>query len=103
MSRPNFESFKEAFGAPIESMYTFCECGEQFGSKENAEDALISTWYGIIEIEGKQYVEECTCWRERARQIADWLDHHKHAIAKYLQIEKKRLTEFAENHPTVEV
>lgn len=102
MAMPNLDSFREAFSGRTSSTFTFCDCGEQFGNEENSQDLVISKWYGMIEFEGKQYVEECGCWRERARHIAHWIDSHKHEIAKYLQLEKARLTKFAEDHPTVE-
>lgn len=103
MSKGNLDSFTQAFSGNVQSMHTFCDCGVEFGSKENAENEVISHWYGIIEFEGKEYVEECGCWYDRARHIANWIDRHKREIAKYLQAEKVRLTKIAEDHPTVDL
>ena len=99
----SLDSFKEAFSGKSSSMWVHCECGEEFGSQENSENMLTSNWYGLIEFEGCQYVEECVCWKERARKIAEWIDGHKHEIADYLRLEKVRLTEFANAHPTVDL
>ncbi len=99
----SLDSFRSAFSGKSSSMWVHCECGEEFGSQENSEDMLISNWYGLLEFEGSQYVEECTCWRDRARQLTEWIDRHKHEIADYLRLEKIRLTEFADAHPTLDL
>ena len=82
-------------------MWLTCDCGEEFGCDE--QNALIANWYGILEFEGRKYCEDCHCWHDRARKIAAWIDGHKHEIASYLNLEKKRLTQIAESHPTVAV
>ena len=101
MSKPNLNSFKEAYGNKTSSMWVTCACGEEFGDDE--QNPLIANWYGLIQFEGKTYVEDCTCWHARAQNIADWIDYNKREIAKYLQLEKVRLTEFANEHPTIEI
>jgi hypothetical protein len=97
----SLDSFKEAFSARTSTMWTICACGEEFG--EDDSNMLISRWYGLIEFEGKTYVEDCACWHKRAEMLIGWMNSHKQEIAKYLNAEKKRLTEFAERHPTVEL
>lgn len=83
-------------------MWADCQCGEEFGSEENQSNSLIARWYGLIDLEGKIYVEDCTCWHPRAQQIADWLSANRFQVAEYLRLEKIRLTELANKYPTVE-
>lgn len=83
-------------------MWVTCECGREFGSEENSTNYHPSDWYGLLEFEGKTYVEYCGCWRDRAEKLTQWIDGHKHEIAKYLQLEKIRLTNIANDHPVVD-
>ncbi len=96
----NLDSFAVAFDSMSSSVWAICECGTEFGSGEAV--GIVDRWYGLLEVEGKLYVQECGCWKPEAQQIADWIDANKHQIVVYLRLEKMRLTELARRHPTVE-
>lgn len=102
--RSNLSSFMDAFfahGSPWET----CECGRVFEDNfvVGEDDGATLRNFDIVSFEGKNYVIECGCWEKRASQIAGFIDTHKHQIASYLNLEKERLTEFAKEHPTVDL
>lgn len=98
----NLESFAEAYRLGISSTWHLCKCGIEYGEEDAHACSHSARYFRLINFEGDDYVEQCPCWRKRAQHIADWIDANKHQIADYLKIEKKRLTQFAKDHPTVE-
>lgn len=113
----SFESFEKAFRGGINGLRRTCECGVEYwdsynsgydwdeGEREALEDdptkIPVSYAVGIIEFEGRTYVDACTCWHERAKRIASWIDSHAEAIAEYLSLEKKRKQNEADRSPVV--
>lgn len=51
---------------------------------------------GSLMFEGKEYVDACDCWHERAKHIMKFIDGHAHGIAEYLTREKRRKVQDAE-------
>src|SRR5262245_33466468 len=56
---------------------------------------------GVIELEGRYYVDGCRCWHERAVRVARWILAHGVPIAEFLKENKKLLMREAETAPTV--
>lgn len=98
MDSDKLSSFKQAFSLRSSSCWHHCECGEEFGSEDCSR-----YWYGLIQIDGTTYAEDCNCWHPLAERIMGWIDANKQEIAKYLNLEKQRLTKLAQDHPVVEV
>jgi len=98
------ENFEIAFASGGSGCSHECQCGKQFYNpdggwdweegeierleKSGAErlDYSVST----VIFEGKAFVLDCTCWNERAEKIISWMDEHKRAFVKYLQLERER-------------
>lgn len=99
----HLDSFREAFDIGESTPWHWCECGREFGCEENQTYRRVTHWYRLIRFEGKEYVADCTCWHERAKKVCKSIDAYKKQIAKYLNLEKQRLTKLAEESPTVEV
>jgi hypothetical protein len=100
----NLSSFRGAFFTHGYSSET-CECGREFEDNfvVGEDDGVVLKRFDMVSFEGKNYVIECGCWEKRASQIVGFIDTHKHQIARYLNFEKKRLTDFAKEHPTVDL
>lgn len=100
----NLDSFRDAFFA-YGSHWEECQCGRAFQDPFviGADDGEDLKRFDMLSFEGKNYVIECGCWEKRASQIAGFIDTHKHQVASYLNREKKRLTELATEHPTVDL
>lgn len=112
------ENFERAFRDGSGGCRRTCECGktyfhdddggydweegeiEQLRKDKNA--TALDYCPSDISFEGKQYVDACPCWHERAKQIMRFLDSHGHKIADYFRLEKERKQEEADHSPTVE-
>lgn len=112
------DKFEEAFISYVGSCNRICNCGKEFyndhwswGWADGELDALradpnavsIDTSVGLIMIDGKEYVPNCNCWHERAMQIINFINSHKHQIARYLNTEKEYQAKKVAMLPTVEV
>lgn len=54
-----------------------------------------------IIMDGKEYVVDCECWRDRAAKLMAAIDAYAPQIAEYLTLEKARKLHEAEISPTV--
>ena len=57
---------------------------------------------GIMDMEGKEFVDACDCWHKSAENVMQFMDTYAHQIARYLTSEKKRKQEEADRSPIVE-
>lgn len=101
-----FENFIKAFGDGISDIHEVCYCGKVYYEIDEIDEKLVGAVpldgsVKTITFEGKTYVIDCECWRERAELIMGFIDSHNHEIADYLNAEKKRMTEEADSLPTV--
>ncbi len=115
MNGPSFESFEKAFRG-----HQQCACGIIFWDAYNGGYSVEDSEYealeslkaqgkarsldhavGSIEFEGREYVDGCECWHERATRVIGFLDGHAEAIASYLSLEKKRKQREADAAPVV--
>lgn len=112
----NIESFKEAFHAGTGSCRRECACGIQFYNSDggwNWEEGELERLEAdktsrdldctIAEVEffDIEYVYQCDCWYEKAKQFMEVVDNHAHGIAQYLTLEKLRMQAEVDNMPTV--
>ena len=109
------ESFARAFRSGCGGCRRTCECGREFydphnnwsweeGELEGLERrnaTVLDYSVGTVEFEGKEFVEDCDCWHERATKIIGFIDNQSHAIADYLTNEKKRKQAIADFSPVV--
>ena len=116
----NMDNFRRAFGANSSGCRDTCHCGKEYydrsydggwtwddGEYENLEDdpeAIGVDWaVQMIRFEGRDYVMDCDCWRERAKRIMGFMDSHIFQVAKYINREKKRLLDEAKMMPDVDL
>lgn len=112
-------NFEHAFNHGGTQLGT-CECGKSYF--DNANDWCDPSEYGrtiddyrddenyipvdgsfgYVYFEGKEYVNACNCWHERAGKIMQFIDTHNRAIADYLNLEKKQALEVARMMPGVD-
>lgn len=99
-----FENFRGAFHANVGSCRGECACGVTFysggnwdweeGELEALEKDLKARYtpdgVSFVEFEGCTYVEDCTCWHERAKKIIGFIIAHGTEIAEFLSREKMR-------------
>ncbi len=111
------ENFERAFSSGTGGCVRTCNCGVRFYDNDGSYDweegeldglradptarALEHT-VGDISFEGKEYVDACDCWHERALKLMDWIDGHAYKVADYLTLEKKRKQEEADRSPVVQ-
>jgi len=108
--------FEEAFADGCGSCSMDCACGKQYYNPDpswdfeegelealqNDPEAISLEWSaGHISFEGKTYVLDCDCWKQRAETIASFLDAHAGKIVEYLTLEKRRKQQEADYSPTV--
>lgn len=114
----SFESFEKAFRGGVSGLRRTCECGVEYwdaynsgydweeGEREALENdpkaKALDHSVGVVEFEGRYYVDGCTCWHARAKKIAAWIDEHAVAIAEYLTLEKKRKQREADASPVIQ-
>lgn len=115
MSGSKKDNFEDAFSGGLAGCRMTCNCGREFfdddgdawdwsdGELERLRTTATPLDYAprLLVIEGKDYVDACSCWNERARQIMNFLDSNAHAIASYLSLEKKRKEAEANASPVV--
>lgn len=102
-------SFKKAFSVG-KTVDLKCNCGRVFcstymldeddsGESSKEQPGVTFTEFDIDEIvfEGKVYSDYCDCWHERAKSIMGFLDSHHTKIANYLNFERQRKIEEAQN------
>lgn len=108
-----FEIFVNAFTDNFSSIHEKCACGKHYyesGEEDECEEIGVPLKDAIavggsvrtITLEGKSYVHDCDCWKEKATAIMKFLDSNRSEIAEYLNNEKKRRLMQAENLATVE-
>lgn len=112
-----FENFERAFRGGVSGCRRRCECGVEFYDAhnqgydwdegeyealvENPNAKLLDYAVGVVEFEGRMYVDGCTCWHERAKRIIAFIEGHAAAIAEFLSLEKARRTREAASSPVV--
>lgn len=111
-------NFIEAFELAGSSNSEICSCGKiyydvsdmndfeegELESYENNPKAVACDHsIGLLVFEGKEYVQNCGCWKFRANQIMDFIDSHNSGIAAYLNNERKRKIAEAEAIPVVSI
>lgn len=111
----NIENFVEAFDSHCGSCRGQCECGKVYYNsnggwdwekdelKELRANNAIDLEYSVsfLRFEGREYVQCCNCWIPRAKQIMNFLDGHRNAIAKYFELEKERCLKEVQNMPVI--
>lgn len=109
------ENFERAFDSGSGGCRRTCHCGKEFYDDENSYSwdegekeklkadgaTALSYSVGTIKFEGKEYVADCNCWKERAQRLIGFIDGHAHSIARYLSLEKQRKQSIADNAPVV--
>ena len=117
MIKDRLELFARAFSSGGCGCVRACHCGrifydglnsydweegelERLQANVNAEchDYSINTIY----LAGNEYCMDCDCWHGQAETIMKWLDIYGCAVAKWLTLEKRRLTAEAARAPVVE-
>lgn len=108
-------SFTKGFSSCMSGARRICECGKEFYNPggdwdwyDGELEALLksdatATEYsvGTVIIDGKEFVMDCECWKEKAGKIINWIDQNAECIAQYLDAEKARKEAAAESAPTV--
>ena len=113
----SFDSFERAFRGDITGCRRRCECGVTYWDSHNTgytwDDGEVEELendpkakaldyaVGVIEFEGRYYVDGCTCWHERAKRIIGFIEAHAVAIAEFLSLEKERKQQAANTSPVV--
>lgn len=112
-----FDNFTVAFDTHTGSCSAQCACGKQFYNSDgawdfeegeldklqndsDATDLLYSV--SFVQFEGSLYVFDCTCWRDRAKRIMEFIDGHAFQIIEYLKLEKTRKAKEAEESPVLD-
>ena len=111
------ENFENAFRTDTSGCIRTCACGTIYYSPYPAWDfeegeleeliestATVSLDYSVetISFEGAEYVCDCNCWHERAKQIMNFLDSHMRGIAEYFKLEKQRIQREADGIPEMQ-
>ncbi len=110
------DNFVMAF-SDFSTVERVCDCGKIYIEYEyshtlsNVERVKINIDHNRIEVDcvriigfmGKEYIEECACWKEQAEKIMGFIDSHKYQIASYLNSEKERVIRDANAEPTVSI
>lgn len=111
------ENFERAFSDHSGGCVRTCECGKTYFDNYNSgyswDDGELEKLQagggiplahsvGDIAFEGKQYVDACDCWHERAKHLMKFIDGHAVAIADYLKREKQRKQQEADSSPTID-
>jgi len=92
------DNFKKAFDLNTQSLTEQCSCGESFhhpdkllwNYDENESDFLASTSIEVqhpirkINLDGIEYVSDCSCWHNKANQISKFIENNAVGISKYL-------------------
>lgn len=117
VSEEQLREFEEAFGTGSSGCRRTCECGVVFFNDDTgwswedgeleelqADPASRALDYppGEVSFEGHGFVNACSCWHPRARQLIRFFNTHARGIAGYLRLEKRRKEREAANSPVVE-
>lgn len=108
-------SFARAFTMHSGGCRRTCDCGKVYyddsqsydwepGELEwlqNGPGVAVDGGPSDIGFEGKQFVEQCDCWHERAQKLMQFIDGHARQIAEYLTREKVRKVAEAKASPVV--
>ncbi len=114
MNAEKLENFTQAFADRGRCRDT-CECGKQFfnaaddsidweeGELEELEKSATGLDHsvGVFELQGKRYVDSCTCWHGHVGKFLALIDGNASRIADYLTLEKKRKQRIADRAPVV--
>jgi len=93
-----------------------CACGRVFyNAHDDTIDWELDEWeelektgtglpysIGVFSLQGKDYIEDCDCWHEHARQFMQLIDDHAYGIVSYLREEKARKQRLADDSPVLE-
>lgn len=111
------DNFIEAFSTGTSGCRRLCDCGRvfydavnsgfydwedgEFEELEESDATGLPHACGDLRIDGREYVDGCDCWHQRARQIMAWLDANGYQAARYLTLERQRKMLEAEQAPVV--
>ena len=113
----DLELFERAFTSHCSGCRRVCRCGREFfdfensydweegeleGLQKNPKTTGLPYAVGTVMLENREFVQDCDCWHERARQIKAFIDGHATQIARYLSLEKVRKQAIADAAPVVE-
>ena len=113
-----FENFEAAFRGGVNGCRRTCACGVEYYDTHNtgydweegeyealeADPKAIGLPYavGVVEFEGRVFVDGCTCWHERAKRIIAFIVGHDTAIVQFLKRERARKQAEADRSPVLE-
>ncbi len=118
MNKEILENFERAFSTHSAGCRRECDCGKiYYHDDENAYDWDIGEFEALqknpkataldycpadMTFEGKDLVNSCTCWHEKAEKIINFLNSHGRGISTFFKLEKERKLQEAKNSPTIE-
>lgn len=117
MNPDKLENFKRAFSSNCSGCRRVCRCGREFYDFENHWDweqgeiekldadknaTGLPNSVGTVRFQGREYVADCDCWHQEAEGLVAFVDFNASQIARYLNLEKERLTWIAKNAASVE-
>ena len=109
------DSFVATFNDRSGGCYRQCHCGKRYYHDDDfydwedgeieelrADAEAVSLREGVstLTFEGREYVIDCKCWRERAEMIIRFLKGHGKKICDFFVVEKDRLQAAADAAPT---
>ena len=95
--------FIDSFSTRAVTNCGYCACGktyyndlwlreiddDEIAKLEKSEQAELTEYLiRYIEFNGSEYVDVCVCWREKAKNIMDFIHSHTNKIAKYVNAQK---------------
>jgi len=111
------DSFEMAWKCDAHGPTAVCNCGKAYVDGHNAGytwgegefEKLVANGaitldhsVGTFQLEGREYVDGCSCWEAKAERIMDWLDANAVRVAYYLNMERDRKMREATRVPLVE-
>ncbi len=108
-NRAELEVFAEVFSTGYAGCTIECHCGKVFYDSVNSYDwnegeleslladktavALSYSVRGVV-FEGKEYVSDCDCWKDRASKIIVWLDANAERVGSlFRELKQVRIAE----------
>jgi hypothetical protein len=117
IKKGQMENLERAFSSGCAGCRGQCACGKVFYNPggnwdwsegelealdQDPEATAVDYSVGGVVIDGVDYVNACMCWVPKAKKIIAWLDHHRHEIVEWYNLEKKRKLAEAKEAPVVE-
>lgn len=107
-------NFEQAFSSGTSGIRRTCECGREYYDGEerigwetgeleelqkDPEACGLDHPVGSLIIGRVEYVQACSCWHSRARNIVAWLTEHRREIGAFFKLEADDLKAKAETYP----